>query len=98
MLHVATMFLLGSTKIAMKFAELSEFVGVILFLLFVIFQVGLPLWRNTPLFPMFRKNRRKLASDLRSTRGAVDDQQLERELNRTRSKVAPKSGSEGPKS
>lgn len=82
----------------MNLAEMTELVGTILFLLFIVFQVGLPLWNNKPLFPMFRKNRRKLAADLRSARGDVDDQTLEKELRSTRAKVAPKPGPEGPKS
>jgi hypothetical protein len=48
---------------------------------FVLTQIAVPLWRNTPLFPMFHKGReKKLEGDLRLANSEIADLKLQLEL------------------
>ena len=44
----------------MVLLELLEWVFLLLFVLFMVTQVVLPLWRETPYFPFFRRQARVL--------------------------------------
>jgi len=46
----------------MVLLELLEWVFLLLFVLFMVTQVVLPMWRETPYFPFFRRQARVLRS------------------------------------
>lgn len=70
----------------MIMVALVELVVAVLLLYFGITQVILPLWRDTPLFPMFRKERH-LQHNLAEATEQVVEAELEREIARTTQKA-----------
>jgi hypothetical protein len=61
--------------------DFIEIVSIIVVGVFLLTQIAVPLWRNTPLFPMFRKGcEKKLEADLRLANSEIADLKLQLEL------------------
>ncbi|RJQ14758.1 hypothetical protein C4553_00330 [Candidatus Parcubacteria bacterium] len=71
----------------MAFLYVVELAGVVLFFYAAVTQVVIPLWKNTPLFPFFRR-KRQLEVRITEARGAVEEADLEQSLKRTEAEAA----------
>lgn len=71
----------------MVFLELLELVVALLFLLFIITQIAIPMWQNKPLWPIFRKKAKALELQLSELRGEVDEARFEKEIQRERDRA-----------
>lgn len=63
------------------FLRILEFSAIIIFILTVIFQVIIPLWKNLPIFPLINQSRTDLELNLLKVNEALDQQSLEDEFN-----------------
>ena len=70
----------------MILVELAELVVAVLLLYLGVTKVVLPLWRDTPLFPMFRRERR-LQHELTKATENVVEAELERKIAETAQKA-----------
>lgn len=64
----------------MVFLELAELLIVGLVFIFFLFQVIIPLWDGTLLFPSFRSKARRLESQLRQARSELELSEQEQKL------------------
>lgn len=71
----------------MVFLEWLEMVFGVLFLLFVISQILVPLARGLPYFPAFRKSTEKLEEDLEEAKEEVEKAKLESMLAEEKAKA-----------
>lgn len=69
----------------MNIIRVLEVASVLLLILFVVTQVIWPMYRNRPLFPIFRK-RAVLERDLAQAHEARDEKELERTIRQTKPK------------
>ena len=63
------------------FAEIMDFVLVVVVLAVGLTQLVIPLWNATPIFPVFRRGRSQL-SELGLAKEAVEEAWMEREIER----------------
>lgn len=63
--------------------ELFEWVALILFLVVVVTQLAIPMYRGTPLFPVFRRER-ELETELERARQTSVESRLEKRIARER--------------
>jgi flagellar biosynthesis/type III secretory pathway M-ring protein FliF/YscJ len=66
--------------------EVAEVIVIGLVLWFIAFQVVAPLIKGTPLYPMFRKEK-KLQEELMVARQAVVESSLKEEIKKTKNRV-----------
>jgi hypothetical protein len=66
--------------------ELVEVVAALALLYFIVTQVFIPIVRGTPLYPMFRREK-KILDDLKQARQAAVEDGLEKEVKKTRERV-----------
>ena len=71
----------------MVFLEWLEIIFGVLFLLFVISQILVPLARGLPYFPAFRKSTEKLEEDLEEAKEEVEKAKLESMLAEEKTKA-----------
>lgn len=69
----------------MNIIRVLEAAAALLFILFVVTQIFWPMYRNRPLFPLFRK-RATLERDLAEAREKRDEADLKRTIERTKAK------------
>lgn len=75
-----------------------EFVFVVLFVVFVVSQVVIPLWRGRRLFPFFRSRQSDLVDQYVEAGEDIDEAQLEHDVNnrkRSAEKVRGRSTNKG---
>ncbi len=77
----------GVKEIAMVFAEVVQGVLTVIILVLLATQILVPLFRGTPFFPVFRRERR-LVKDLTEAREEVQDAELEEHIDVTRRRAA----------
>jgi len=66
--------------------EMGEFILIGIVLCFIFLQVVVPIVRGTPLYPMFRKER-KIKADLQEARQSVIESNLKEEVKKTKQKI-----------
>ena len=71
----------------MVFLELAEYVVAIIFLIFVVTQILVPLGRGLPYFPAFRKSTKKLEEDLEGAKEEVKKAEIEAMLEEEKTKA-----------
>lgn len=59
---------------------LIELTIVVLFVIFMVTQVIIPLWKNLPMFPLFISSRSKLVNSLKTVAELEAEQKLANEL------------------
>ena len=62
------------------FLRYAEYFLIALILIVFGTQVFWPMWRGTPVFPIFKSQRRRLEAELRAAREAAEIERLEQEL------------------
>ena len=70
----------------MVFLELLELLVVSLVFVFFLFQVIMPMWNGTVLFPSFRFRARRIERQLRQARSALELSQEEKKLQELKGK------------
>jgi len=66
--------------------ELVEIVAALALLYFIAMQVFIPIVRGTPLYPMFRREK-KILDDLKQARQAVVESDLKKEVKKTKERI-----------
>lgn len=64
----------------MVFLYVAEMLVVVLVFVFFLFQVIIPMWNGTVMFPSFRSKTRELERQLREARSALELSQEEKKL------------------
>lgn len=70
----------------MIFLEIAELFVVLLIFIFALFQVIIPIWNGTVLFPSFRSKSRQLESQLRQARSDLELLQEQKNLDELKGK------------
>ena len=70
----------------MIFLELAELFVVLLIFVFFLFQVIIPIWNGTLLFPSFRSKTRQLDGQLRQARSDLELSQEKKKLEELKGK------------
>lgn len=64
------------------FVRVIEISTIVLFIIMMITQVIVPLWKNRPIFPIFNRSRRDLESSLTALQELEDQQKLAADLRK----------------
>ena len=64
--------------------EILEWILGLLLFLFIFTQILVPMWRNTPYCPIFRKKARALEAQLGEAKGKVEEAEFKGNIKRER--------------
>jgi hypothetical protein len=70
----------------MVFLDLLEITLALLIFVFFLFQVVIPIWSNTVLFPTFRTKARELEKEIRKARFNVELEETRKQLKELQEK------------
>ena len=70
----------------MVFIEVVQALLILAILAIAIFQVFIPLYKETPLFPLFRKKRRELEKELVEEKQVSVEDELKKEISQEHQK------------
>lgn len=71
----------------MEFLNILEGLFTFIFIITMITQVIIPLWRNIPIFPLFNNSRNDLENGLKTLHELEDQHQLAEELRERTEKL-----------
>lgn len=66
---------------------LLEISVLVLVAAILITQIIVPIWKGTPLFPIFRKSRKQVEAELRTARGSLEEATIRRETSEVRQRA-----------